>query len=235
MAYQDRNCLVLKSVNYKDADKIFTLYSDKEGKFSAIARGVRKISSKRAGSLDRLNLVRLCYYQSPGGHKTITEVKALSSFRRIKDDPGLISTAYKITSFLLRELEEGAGDPRLFSVLKRTLQLLDEGKVSSSAAYAFFVLNFMGALGYSLSLDKCQVCDSKLSKDWKTCGFNFDKGGLVCGSCLTFEPELSLQAAALMNKLVSLNKADFRFFTKKSPYLNEVTDFLSEYIDFKLS
>ena len=71
--------VVIKSIKYKDADKIFTQFSKEMGKISANARGVRKISSRRAGNLDTLNLVSVAIRTSDNGFNDIEEVKTLES------------------------------------------------------------------------------------------------------------------------------------------------------------
>jgi DNA repair protein RecO (recombination protein O) len=235
MAYKDRNCFVLKSTNYRDADKIFTLYSDKDGKISAIARGVRKLSSKRSGSLDRLNLVKLSYYQSPSGHKTITEVSNISSFRAIKKSPELINTSYRLIELLLKKVEEDSPDEDLFTLIERSFSMLNDGEVSAKAVYAHFLLNFMDILGYKLSLESCVSCKRPLSKDWGTSGFNYDLGGLVCSECKSFEQILDLKAAALMSKAKNMNRRDHRFYKNGSKYLNQLVAVLQQYVDFKLT
>ncbi|MBD3366190.1 DNA repair protein RecO [candidate division WWE3 bacterium] len=234
MAYQDRRCFVLKSVNYKDADKIFTLYSDKDGRISASARGVRKISSKRAGSLDRLNLVKLSYYQGASGYKTITEVTGVFSFRHLKSNPDKVKISYQIIEVLLKTLEEDAPDRRLFNLLERTFLLLDTDAVYAQAVLGYFLLNFMEILGYKLSLAGCVLCGHRLSKEWGSAAFNYDKGGLVCSNCKTFEPALELKSAALMAKLKDLAEVDFRFFQKETVYLHSLMDVLHQYVRFKL-
>jgi len=44
--------IVLRRVNYSDSDRILTLITPSGGKISAMARGVRKLKSKKAGHLD---------------------------------------------------------------------------------------------------------------------------------------------------------------------------------------
>ena len=46
--------IVLKSTEFKEADKIVTIYTKNYGKISAIAKGVRKIKSKFESSLEIL-------------------------------------------------------------------------------------------------------------------------------------------------------------------------------------
>ena len=51
--------IVLSTLNYKDSDKIFVLFTKEKGIITAIAKNLRKNNSKRSYSLDTLNLVKL--------------------------------------------------------------------------------------------------------------------------------------------------------------------------------
>jgi DNA repair protein RecO (recombination protein O) len=235
MAYRNRKCIVLKSVNYRDADKIFTLYTSEEGKISAIARGVRKITSRRSGSLDTLNLVNLTYFDNPNGNKTITEVKNLNSFRHLKKDQAKISIAYKIASYLLKNVEEASPDSTLFSALEKTLSLLDKSTVSNLAGLSYFYIRFMYSLGYSIQMNKCVFCSFPLSKEWPLAWFSIERGGLVCSNCKKFEEEISLQEAALLNKLQNLQEKDFKYFGSSNSALEKLERILDQYVRFKLS
>ena len=50
--------VILRRRNIGEADSIFTVYSDREGKFDAVARGVRKTRSKMRGHLEPLTRSR---------------------------------------------------------------------------------------------------------------------------------------------------------------------------------
>lgn len=235
MAYKNRKCIVLRSVNYRDADKIFTLYSLEEGKISAIACGVRKITSRRSGSLDTLNLVNLTYFDNQNDNKTITEVKNLNSFRHLKKDSAKVTIAYKIIGFLLKNVEEASPDSTLFSALEKTLSLLDKSVVSNLAGLSYFYIRFMHSLGYSIQMNKCVFCSLPLSKEWPLAWFNVERGGLVCSNCKRFEEEISLQGAALLNKLQNLQEKDFKYFGSSNPTLEKLERILDQYVHFKLS
>jgi len=51
--------IVLKRINYGEADRILTIYTKRHGKIRAIAKGVRKLTSRKAGSLELFNNVVL--------------------------------------------------------------------------------------------------------------------------------------------------------------------------------
>jgi len=99
--------VVLKSINYKDSDKIYTLLTKDLGKISAIARGVRKISSRRAGNLDKLNLVKVALSEGLGGMRQIDEVSGLNSFRGLKNNYGLSTKCSYVIELLHKTTEAG--------------------------------------------------------------------------------------------------------------------------------
>lgn len=76
--------VVLKSFNHKDSDKIYTIFSKDLGKISVWAKGVRKISSRRAGNLDTLNLVKVGLSEGDFGKRYVQEAVLVNSFSKIK-------------------------------------------------------------------------------------------------------------------------------------------------------
>ena len=51
--------LILKRANFGEADRMLTILTKNLGKISVVARGVRKITSRRAGNVELLNLVKI--------------------------------------------------------------------------------------------------------------------------------------------------------------------------------
>lgn len=236
MFYKTINCVVLKSVNYRDADKIYTFYSREEGKISAKAKGVRRISSRRAGNLDTLNLVELSYFQDALGHKTITEVRGVNSFRGIKEKKDKVDTAYKIVGLLAKNLEDDLPDSRLFDVLIKTLLFLDSADSLSVLVLLYFYSNLILSLGYGLQLQKCVFCTKSLSPNWKTAFFSLEKGGLVCPECQKYEEEIGLRGAAILNKSQFLDKKeDFSVLSTFPKALGQLEEILSKYISLKVA
>jgi DNA repair protein RecO (recombination protein O) len=58
--------IVLKSINYGEADKILTVLGKNLGKFSLIAKGIRKIESKNRGNIQTLSVSKISFYKSKG-------------------------------------------------------------------------------------------------------------------------------------------------------------------------
>jgi len=47
--------IILKRINFSEADKILTIFTKRHGKVRAIAKGVRRLTSRKAGSVELFN------------------------------------------------------------------------------------------------------------------------------------------------------------------------------------
>ncbi len=59
MAVYRDEVAVLKSRDLREADKILTLFGKRQGKFAAIAKGVRKLSSRKRGHLETFSICKV--------------------------------------------------------------------------------------------------------------------------------------------------------------------------------
>ncbi len=81
----------MKSSNFNDKDKVYTLFSCDFGIISCIGKGVRSIKSRRAPSLDTLNLVSLKLYKRSDFYY-VSEVALIENFENIKKN--LVTSVY---------------------------------------------------------------------------------------------------------------------------------------------
>lgn len=148
MKKYNTNAIVLKSINYKDKDKIYTLFTEHHGKISALGRGVRKISSRRGGNLDSLNYISIKITERDGGFRDIDEVITLDSFKSIKSDYETSLKAYYLADLIHRNMEENADDPQVFKLFKKVLEILDKKQLNVDLAILFFEVQFLKHFGY---------------------------------------------------------------------------------------
>ncbi len=83
MQYLKDKGFVLRRVNFGDSDRYITLFSENHGKVELVAKGVRKITPRRAAACELLNLVE---FQSVRTAKNfiLTEVRLIDSFEHLK-------------------------------------------------------------------------------------------------------------------------------------------------------
>lgn len=177
--------LVLKNINYRDSDKIYTLLSKEQGLISVHAKGVRKVGSRRAGSLDTLNHVKLKLSEQPSGWKTVTEVSLIDSFKPIKNSLIAQSHAFYLLELAYRLVHEEGALVLLFERMLHALQKLSKSKSELESylvinSFEVFLLKF---LGYEVELNACVHCNQKFSLNWNACKLSLTHGGFVCDKC----------------------------------------------------
>lgn len=115
--------IILKRRNFGEADRILTVFTFHRGKISVLARGVRKITSRRAGNVELLNRVQMYLY--PGKNFLIlTEATSLNTYQKLKSNLTLSTIAFHLIELTDRLTAENQENPLLYSNLLEVLTRL---------------------------------------------------------------------------------------------------------------
>lgn len=140
--------IILKRRNLGEADRILTVFSLQKGKISVLAKGVRRITSRRAGNIELLNRVSMYLHQA----KTfliLTEATSLDTYQKLKEDLTLSTYAFHIIELVDKLTAENQESRILYEHLVNLLQRLSrnprqilvrafETKVLSSQGFVNF-------------------------------------------------------------------------------------------------
>ena len=77
--------LVLREVNWRDADMMLTVLTETNGKISAVARGVRRKSSRISAAVQPLAYSEFTFFESAGRY-TINEAEPVELFYELRQD-----------------------------------------------------------------------------------------------------------------------------------------------------
>src|SRR6266540_1158375 len=99
--------VVLRHSNWGEADRLLVLYTREQGKLRAIAKGARKVTSRKAGHLEPFTHVTL---QLAKGRDLliVTQAETVNAFLPLHDD--LIKTGY--AAYIVELLEIGRASCR---------------------------------------------------------------------------------------------------------------------------
>ncbi len=117
--------IVLKRRNFGEADRILTVFTLSRGKISILAKGVRRITSRRAGNIELLNRVSMYLFLGKG-MPILTEAESLETFQKIKEDLTLITYAYHIIELVDRMTAENQENRILYIELVEALRRLSQ-------------------------------------------------------------------------------------------------------------
>jgi DNA repair protein RecO (recombination protein O) len=115
---------VIKRTNIGEADKFLTIYTQNNGKVEVLAKGVRKIKSRRSGSIELLNLIK---FQAVKTRKNfiLTEVEVVNSFEEVKQDYSSVQLVFLVCELLNALCPVGEVNVQVFNLLKFTLDNID--------------------------------------------------------------------------------------------------------------
>jgi len=115
--------IILKRKNFGEADRVITILTARYGKISVIARGVRRITSRRAGNVELLNRVRLHLFKGKG--YTLTEAESIETFSTVKENLTLVTSAFHVIEMIDRLTVEEQMNQSLYDLTVSSLQLLE--------------------------------------------------------------------------------------------------------------
>jgi DNA repair protein RecO (recombination protein O) len=192
---QQTPALVLRTVEFGEADLIVHLLTPRRGRVTAMAKHARRSVRRFPGSLDLFNHLEVSLHpRRRGGMPLLDRASLVSAFLPIRANPARYALACYVIELLARlSPEEGVG-PEMQGVFDFALEALAslERCTPDARTRVLIELRVLDALGLRPELRHCVRCG-------RECGgpgpmhFHVAEGGLVCASCRGSE-ELPLRA-----------------------------------------
>lgn len=140
--------IILKRRNLGEADRILTVFSLQRGKITVLAKGVRRITSRRAGNVEILNRV-LMYLHQGKNFLILTEATSFDTYPKLKEDLTLSTYAFHLIELVDKLTAENQENRILYEHLVSCLQKLSrkprqilirafEAKILSNLGFADF-------------------------------------------------------------------------------------------------
>ena len=136
--------VVIKRANFGEADRILTIFTKHYGKIKAIAKGVRKIKSRKAGKLELFNNVGLFLIEGKN-FAIITDVELLNSFRKFQNNLTFVAKAFQLAELVDRLTVEKVENQKIFELLRTTMEDLNK-----EDAVIKFEMEILKELGFGL-------------------------------------------------------------------------------------
>jgi DNA repair protein RecO (recombination protein O) len=225
--------IVLSHKNWGEADRMLWLYTRKLGKVQAIAKGVRKMRSRKAGHLEPFTCSDLMFARGRS-FLIVTQAETLAPFLDLREDLLLVGYAAYIVELVDRFTYEEDENHLIYRLLRETLTRIDS-EPAPYLAVRYFEIHLLDLLGYRPELTNCVNCESVIQAEDQF--FSISLGGVVCPRC-----GLRVQDArpVSMNTLKYLRHFQRSSYSqaaraKLSPELNQdLEQFMQRYITYRL-
>jgi len=194
------NAVVLRRINYQEADRIITLLTSNNGKITAMARGVRKANSKLAGSIELFGTSQVTFLPSKGEINTLISARLIKNYGNIVKNFNKTQLGYEVLKLINKSIESNS-DEAIYDLVVDTLEFLNDEAIDINLTKFWFSLRFLILMGHSPNLS---VEDSDENHKYN---FSLDSMSFVVdGEGLYSKNHIKLLRLALVNNPVNLSK-----------------------------
>lgn len=196
--------MILRAREFGESDKIVTVLSRSEGKFTGIAKGAKRSRRRFAGALELFSHVNLAYRQKNDTALCFLERAVLirpwrhlvTSIERYAAASHVIEIADKMTA------DREVGD-EIYALVVAALARLDE-RPPSPTTLRIFELAALAASGYRQEFARCTRCRDEVAGVGRGLRVPYSGTGLLCPRCSDREhggPTISGEAASILLRL----------------------------------
>ena len=164
--------IVLQTIDYKDNDKILTLFSPELGKITAGIRGVKKPKARLSFAAQPFCFAEYVLAEK-GGRYTVTGAYLHESFFSLRTDIVRFYAACALAEICRAILPENERYENLFIGLIEALKSLSLAEDDPAESVIGFLLIALRESGYPIDLSYLEACDGDIGdKIW----FDFSDG-----------------------------------------------------------
>jgi len=160
-----------------EADRVLTLVSPERGKFKAIAKGVRKPTSRLGGGVEPFAELRLALVDGKS-FDVVTQVRPQRIWLGLRGRLASAAVAWYAAELIERATSEEQPDPQLYAILLRAWDLL-EASAPDPLVARWTELALLDAAGSGPELDACLACGRAPKPGERLC-WGDEAGGVHC-------------------------------------------------------
>ena len=237
MPIQDRTirseAIVLNHKDWGEADRMLWLYTRKLGKVQAIAKGVRKMRSRKAGHLEPFTCSNIMFARGRS-FLIITQAETLLPFLELRKDLLRVGYAAYIVELLDRFTYEEDDNHLVYQLLKDTLSRIDT-EPAPYLATRYYEIHLLDLLGYKPELTNCLNCDALIQAEDQF--FSISLGGVICPRCGPRIQDAKPVSMDTLRHLRHFQRSSYREAARAhlSPELNQdLENFMQRYLTYLL-
>jgi DNA repair protein RecO (recombination protein O) len=170
------DAVVLKHNEQGEADRMLTLYTRERGKIRALAKGVRKLRSRKAGHLEPFTHASLQLAEGKYWY-VVSQAEAQNTYTILREDLEKVGYAWYVVEMLDKFVfEEEESNTSIFRLLVDTLNRLD-GESDPFPPILYFEMHLLDLLGFRPELQTCVVTHEAIKPEAQF--FSAALGGVV--------------------------------------------------------
>ncbi len=138
--------IILRRVDYGEADRVITFLTPSHGKIAVIAKGVRREKSKLAGGIELFSETEVTIVEGRGDLGILASARLVEYYKYIVTDYERVASAYQVIKFINDLTEDGAGS-EFYEVLNTSLATLNNLEIPVILSEAWYKMNILKLMG----------------------------------------------------------------------------------------
>lgn len=204
MPYLNCQAIVLRRSDYRENDRMLTLFSPERGRVDALCRGCKKPKGSLLTASELFTMGEYVLFESKG-RKTIQSCNVIESFYPLRLDYERLRHAALMAAACLMSIQPEEPMGHMYILLARSLKRLAYENLPGDAVSAAFLLHFVTINGFKPRLKHCSRCGKAMGEEG---GYLLpEEDGICCFSCGKDAPKRSYlsfgQLAWLREVLIS--------------------------------
>ena len=201
--------IVLRRKDFGEADRVLTLFTPELGKMRALAKGIRKPKSRKAGHLELFTCSKLLLAKARD-LDLITQAEMVNAYRPLREDLMRGAYAAYTVELLDRFTPDHQENREMYDLLRSALDWLAHSQ-DLALTSRYYELHLLSLAGFQPQLQTCVVGGEAIVAEDQF--FSVMDGGAVCAHCGKTHPGvLPISMAALKH---------LRYF-QSQPYLTAI-------------
>lgn len=176
--------VVLRHTDWGEADRLLWLYTLEMGKLRAVARGVRKPRSRKAGHLEPFTRVQLMLARGRD-LPLVTQADTVDAYLPLRE--GLVGLTYAsyvvelLDRFTAEQVPSEEDENRsLYWLLVNTLKRISQGE-NLDLVVRYYEVRLLDLVGFRPQLFHCTSCGAEIQAQDQY--FSAQMGGVLCPLC----------------------------------------------------
>lgn len=207
------DAVVLRHSDWGEADRLLTLFSREQGKLRAIAKGIRKIQSRKAGHLEPFTRATIMLAKGQDLW-IVTQAEAVNFYQPIREDLQKMGQAAYVVELLDRFTYEEGQNWQLYKLLTETLERLSSGE-DDFIPIKYYEMRLLDLLGYRPLLFECAACGEEITA--RDQYFSANLGGVLCPKCANRGQSTRQISVEALRYLRHIQRSDYKESARADP------------------
>lgn len=182
MPIVETECLVLRSYDLAEADRIVVFFTRDHGIIRGVAKGVRRLKSRFGGALELFSTVHLSYFQKEDRELvSVQKAEVVRSRFALASRPQYLKTFSYLVEILTELLPPNDPNEKMYRMAAACLDLSADSEAELAAIELYFEVWLLRLGGYLPTWTACGGCGRPLNAE-EPVTFSSDLH-LVCDAC----------------------------------------------------